>query len=88
MFFILSFCIDKNILQKSKILLKVLKRIVKKMGVLNHKYQISYYYRNYDGNILETNGILTSVNEESRSTIGRCSGNKLLVKLLEIIKFK
>ena len=57
------------------------------MGVLNHQYQDSYDSRNDDGKILETNGLSTSVNEESRSTIGRCSGNKLLVKLLENIKF-
>ena len=54
------------------------------MGVLNHQYQVPYYYRNDDGNILEANRLSTSVNEES---IGYCSGNKLLVKLLEIIKF-
>ena len=57
------------------------------MGVLNHQYQVPYYYRNDDGNILEANRLSTSVNEESKSTIGYCSGNKLLVKLLEIIKF-
>ena len=39
------------------------------MEVLNHQYQVSYYYRNDCGNILEANRLSTSVNEESKSTI-------------------
>ena len=55
------------------------------MGGMNHQHQVSYDSRNDGGNILETNGLVTIVNGESRSTIKSCSGNKLVVKLLEII---
>ena len=56
------------------------------MGGMNHQHQVSYDSRNDGGNILETNGLVTIANGESRSTIERCSWNKLVVKLLEIIE--
>ena len=78
--------IDKNILKRAKVSLASVKNCKTRMGGMNHQHQLSYDSRNDDGNILETNGLVTIANGESRSTIEGCSGNKLVVKLLEIME--
>ena len=83
--FMFSCYIEKNILKRAKVSLASVKNCKTRMGGMNHQHQLSYDSRNDDGNILETNGLVTIANGESRSTIERCSGNKLVVKLLEIM---
>ena len=78
--------VNKNILKRAKVSLTSVKNCKTRMGGMNHQHQVSYDSRNDGGNILETNGLVTIANGESRSTIKSCSGNKLAVKLLEIIE--